>query len=71
MSDVTPHTPVPSAPDVSFTPEQQAELRRLIREENYRRDRAALLKLLGCITLLKIAGTVILLLLLLLYRLLR
>lgn len=71
MSDVTSRTPAHSAPDVPFSPEQQTELRRLIREESYRRDRAALLKLLGCITLLKIAGTVILLLLLLLYRLLR
>lgn len=61
----------PKAQAVPFSSEQQHELRQLIRDECYQRDRKALLKLLGCITLLRIAGTFVLLLLFLLYQWLR
>ncbi|AIA69924.1 MULTISPECIES: hypothetical protein [Pectobacterium] len=63
--DITQEDLVPSA---SFTPEQEDALCQLIRRECFRRDRNALLKLLGYLTLLKVAGSLVLLALVLLLR---
>ncbi|WP_409160608.1 hypothetical protein [Pectobacterium sp. B2J-2] len=54
--------------DVPFSAEQQEVLCQLIRRECFRRDRNALLKLLGYLTLLKVAGSLVLLALILLLR---
>lgn len=54
--------------DVPFSSEQQEVLCQLIRRECFRRDRNALLKLLGYLTLLKVAGSMVLLALILLLR---
>lgn len=63
--DITQKAPIPEA---SFTPEQKDVLCQLIRRECFRRDRNALLKLLGYLTLLKVAGSLVLLALILLLR---
>lgn len=65
MSHITQEVPTPGA---SFTPEQEAALCQLIRRECFRRDRNALLKLLGYLTLLKVAGSLALLALVLVLR---
>lgn len=66
MSDIQPVS-LPERPD-TFTPEQQSRLRDLIREECYCRDRDALLKLIGLMLLLKLAGTLMLGVLWLMFR---
>lgn len=58
---------VPSQ-NVPFSAAQQEVLCQLIRRECFRRDRNALLKLLGYLTLLKVAGSLVLLALILLLR---
>lgn len=63
--DITQEVPTSEA---SFTPEQQDVLCQLIRRECFRRDRKALLKLLGYLTLLKVAGSLVLLAFVLLLR---
>ncbi|AZK61374.1 MULTISPECIES: hypothetical protein [Pectobacterium] len=56
--DITQEVPNQNA---SFTPEQEDAVCQLIRRECFRRDRNALLKLLGYLTLLKVAGSLVLL----------
>jgi hypothetical protein len=56
--DITQKAP---AQGTSFTPEQEDALCQLIRRECFRRDRNALLKLLGYLTLLKVVGSLVLL----------
>ncbi|GKW03112.1 hypothetical protein ACS91J_03360 [Pectobacterium carotovorum] len=56
--DITQEVPNQNA---SFTPEQEDAVCHLIRRECFRRDRNALLKLLGYLTLLKVAGSLVLL----------
>ncbi|MCV9879238.1 hypothetical protein [Brenneria izbisi] len=68
MSHVTQNTPTQLAGSASFTQEQEDALCQLIRRECFRRDRNALLKLLGYLTLLKVAGSLVLLTLVLLLR---
>ncbi|EPC4577168.1 hypothetical protein PO498_15530 [Klebsiella variicola] len=69
MPRSTPDTAAPVAQRASsFTPEQLDALRNIIREECWRRDRNALLKLLGYLTCLKVAGSLLLLVTVLLLR---
>ncbi|RLM18819.1 hypothetical protein BIY29_17685 [Brenneria alni] len=63
--DITQEDPTQGA---LFTPQQEDALCQLIRRECFRRDRNALLKLLGYLTLLKVAGSLVLLTLVLLLR---
>lgn len=56
--------------DNSLTPEQENRVRHLVHEECYSRDRTALIKLIGLMLLLKLAGTVMLGVLFLVLRLL-
>ena len=68
-----PHLHLPPARESAgdpLTPEQEARVRRLVHEECYARDRAALIKLISLMLLLKLAGTVMLGMLLLALRLL-
>ncbi|ELY0963530.1 hypothetical protein SLX24_001424 [Salmonella enterica] len=53
----------------TLTPEQENRVRHLVHEECYSRDRAALIKLIGLMLLLKLAGTLMLAMLLLVLRL--
>jgi hypothetical protein len=55
--------------DNTLTPEQENRVRHLVHEECYSRDRAALIKLIGLMLLLKLAGTLMLGMLLLVLRL--
>lgn len=52
----------------TLTPQQEDRIRQLVREECYFRDREALIKLTAMTLLLKLAGTVMLGLLLLAFR---
>ncbi|EJF5840348.1 hypothetical protein M8W81_005241, partial [Salmonella enterica] len=51
-----------------LTPQQEERIRQLVREECYFRDREALIKLTAMTLLLKLAGTLMLGLLLLAFR---
>ncbi|ECA1950204.1 hypothetical protein EJH27_01890 [Salmonella enterica subsp. enterica serovar Virchow] len=53
----------------ALTPEQESRVRHLVHEECYARDRSALVKLIGLMLLLKVAGTLMLGMLLLVLRL--
>ncbi|EBC3285071.1 hypothetical protein C0U89_06405 [Salmonella enterica] len=55
--------------DNTLTPEQENRVRHLVHEEGYSRDRTALIKLIGLMLLLKLAGTLMLGMLLLVLRL--
>ncbi|VDY38300.1 Uncharacterised protein [Salmonella enterica subsp. enterica serovar Daytona] len=55
--------------DNTLTPEQENRVRHLVHEECYSRDRTALIKLIGLMLLLKLAGTLMLGMLLLVLRL--
>ncbi|ECZ6834126.1 hypothetical protein GQ191_001506 [Salmonella enterica] len=65
----TARSATPVWPPLSpITPQQEDRIRQLVREECYFRDREALIKLTAMTLLLKLAGTVMLGLLLLAFR---
>lgn len=70
--DFMSHIHLPSVcekTDNTLTPEQENRVRHLVHEECYSRDRTALIKLIGLMLLLKLAGTLMLGMLLLVLRL--